>query len=243
MKYGYARVVIANAGLRGTSRGAEGSRLRTNFQREGFRQVDQGTPGIRQAYEVLTMVMCLVVANWTAWRDRAGICITSCMSFRRWAAASFRLAKAGATPPPSVGRLMMTIMGGIAEFERGLIRQRCEEGIERARRKGTKFGRPTALDPSQRRRVAERYAAGETMAELAPRVRGRRSDGLAGAAIATALGSEMPLRAPAAVEGDQFPQLGAGTAKSSRAHPAAPAESQTGRDRVPAAMIKPARAL
>jgi DNA invertase Pin-like site-specific DNA recombinase len=24
---------------------------------------------------------------------------------------------------------MMTIMGGIAEFERGLIRQRCEEGI------------------------------------------------------------------------------------------------------------------
>jgi DNA invertase Pin-like site-specific DNA recombinase len=66
-----------------------------------------------------------------------------------------------------VGLLMMTIMGGIAEFERGLIRKRCEEGIERAKRKGTKFGRPSALDGSQRRRVAERYAAGETMAELA----------------------------------------------------------------------------
>jgi DNA invertase Pin-like site-specific DNA recombinase len=66
-----------------------------------------------------------------------------------------------------VGRLVMTIMGGIAEFERNLIRKRCEEGIERARRKGTKFGRPTALDASQRRRIAERYAAGETMAELA----------------------------------------------------------------------------
>jgi DNA invertase Pin-like site-specific DNA recombinase len=66
-----------------------------------------------------------------------------------------------------VGRLMMTIMGGIAEFERGLIRKRCEEGIARAKRKGTKFGRPTALDASQRRRIAERYAAGETMAELA----------------------------------------------------------------------------
>jgi DNA invertase Pin-like site-specific DNA recombinase len=59
----------------------------------------------------------------------------------------------------------MTIMGGIAEYERNLIRKRCEEGIRRA--KGTKFGRPTALDHSQRRRVAERYAAGETMAELA----------------------------------------------------------------------------
>src|SRR6516165_9851337 len=66
-----------------------------------------------------------------------------------------------------VGRLVMTIMGGIAEFERSLIRKRCEEGIERAKRKGTKFGRPTALDASQRRRIAERYAAGETMAELA----------------------------------------------------------------------------
>ena len=66
-----------------------------------------------------------------------------------------------------VGRLVMTIMGGIAEFERSLIRKRCEEGIQRAKRKGTKFGRPTALDPSQRRRVAERYTAGETMAELA----------------------------------------------------------------------------
>jgi DNA invertase Pin-like site-specific DNA recombinase len=66
-----------------------------------------------------------------------------------------------------VGRLMLTIMGGIAEFERDLIRKRCEEGIARAKRKGTKFGRPTALDPGQRRRIAERYSAGETMAALA----------------------------------------------------------------------------
>jgi DNA invertase Pin-like site-specific DNA recombinase len=66
-----------------------------------------------------------------------------------------------------VGRLMLTIMGGIAEFERGLIRQRCEAGIERARANGKQFGRPTTLDAGQRRRVAERYAAGETMAEVA----------------------------------------------------------------------------
>src|SRR6476661_6367560 len=63
-----------------------------------------------------------------------------------------------------VGRLMLTIMGGIAEFERGLIRKRCEQGIERAKANGKQFGRPTALDAGQRRRIAERYA-GETMAE------------------------------------------------------------------------------
>ena len=61
---------------------------------------------------------------------------------------------------------MLTIMGGIAEFERGLIRKRCEEGIANAKRKGTKFGRPSALDAGRRRKIAERYAKGETMAEL-----------------------------------------------------------------------------
>jgi DNA invertase Pin-like site-specific DNA recombinase len=65
-------------------------------------------------------------------------------------------------------------MGGIVEFERGLIRKRCEEGIERAKAKGTQFGRPTRLDPSQRRRIAERYAAGETMADLAREYEARR---------------------------------------------------------------------
>lgn len=66
-----------------------------------------------------------------------------------------------------VGRLVMTIMGGVAEFERNLIRKRCEEGIARAKRKGTKFGRPAALDAGQKRTIAERYAKGETLAELA----------------------------------------------------------------------------
>jgi DNA invertase Pin-like site-specific DNA recombinase len=65
------------------------------------------------------------------------------------------------------GRLMLAIMGGIAEFERGLIRKRCDDGIARAKAKGTKFGRPSALDAGQRRKIAERYAAGETMAALA----------------------------------------------------------------------------
>ena len=66
-----------------------------------------------------------------------------------------------------VGRLMLTIMGGIGEFERGLIRKRCEEGIERAKRKGVTFGRKRKLDREMVRVAAERYVRGETMAELA----------------------------------------------------------------------------
>jgi DNA invertase Pin-like site-specific DNA recombinase len=44
---------------------------------------------------------------------------------------------------------MMTIMGAIAEFERGLIRKRTEECIERAKKRGKKFGPPERLDSGQ----------------------------------------------------------------------------------------------
>jgi DNA invertase Pin-like site-specific DNA recombinase len=67
----------------------------------------------------------------------------------------------------SHGRLMLTIMGGIAEFERDLIRKRCEEGIVRAKAKGVTFGRKRKLDKEMVRIAAERYAKGETMAQLA----------------------------------------------------------------------------
>jgi DNA invertase Pin-like site-specific DNA recombinase len=65
------------------------------------------------------------------------------------------------------GRLMLTIMGGIAEFERGLIRKRTDEGIERAKKQGKKFGRPERLDAGQKRVIADRYGQGATIPELA----------------------------------------------------------------------------
>jgi DNA invertase Pin-like site-specific DNA recombinase len=77
------------------------------------------------------------------------------------------LADAWADTTTAHGRLMLTILGGLAEFERDLIRSRCEEGIQKARDQGKKFGRPSALDAGQRRKIADRYAGGEIMAELA----------------------------------------------------------------------------
>jgi len=66
-----------------------------------------------------------------------------------------------------IGKLVITIMSGIAQFERSLILSRTEAGIAKARAQGKKFGRPSALDIGQKRKIAERYAASETMAELA----------------------------------------------------------------------------
>jgi DNA invertase Pin-like site-specific DNA recombinase len=67
----------------------------------------------------------------------------------------------------SIGRLMVSIMSGIAQFERELIRARCEDGIARAKAKGITFGRKRKLNPEMIRVAAGRYAKGETMAQLA----------------------------------------------------------------------------
>ena len=59
------------------------------------------------------------------------------------------LGESWADTTTSVGRLMLTIMGGIAEFERQLIQARTADGIAAAKRKGTKFGRKRSLSPEQ----------------------------------------------------------------------------------------------
>lgn len=65
------------------------------------------------------------------------------------------------------GRLMVTILAGLAEFERELIRARTGEGRKRAQARGVKFGRPSALDNHQRKEALARLAAGETQADIA----------------------------------------------------------------------------
>src|SRR5215813_15586514 len=50
------------------------------------------------------------------------------------------------------GRLMLTVLGGLAEFERELIRARTGEGRARAKARGVKFGRPPKLRTSERKR-------------------------------------------------------------------------------------------
>src|SRR5205823_9162425 len=65
------------------------------------------------------------------------------------------------------GRLMLTVLGGLAEFERELIRARTGEGRKRAKDRGIKFGRPPKLTAHQRREALARLADGETQADVA----------------------------------------------------------------------------
>ena len=65
------------------------------------------------------------------------------------------------------GRLMLTVLGGLAEFERELIRARTGEGRERAKANGVKMGRKPKLTDHQKREAIRRRDHGdETLAEI-----------------------------------------------------------------------------
>lgn len=84
------------------------------------------------------------------------------------AGAGFKsLADTWADTTTAHGRLMLTILGGLAEFERELIRARTGDGRARAKANGVRFGRRPKLSEEQRNAVRDRRRNGETLAAIA----------------------------------------------------------------------------
>ena len=78
------------------------------------------------------------------------------------AGAGFKsLADTWADTTTAHGRLMLTVLGGLAEFERELIAARTGEGRKRAKARGVRFGHPPSL------KAIQRLAEGVTQADLA----------------------------------------------------------------------------
>ena len=87
------------------------------------------------------------------------------------------IAKAGATfkslgdpwcdTTSAHGRLMLTVLGGLAEFERHLILARTSEGRQRAQARGVRFGRKPSLTAHQRQEALARRARGEALVDIA----------------------------------------------------------------------------
>ncbi|MGY6547971.1 MAG: recombinase family protein [Roseinatronobacter sp.] len=77
------------------------------------------------------------------------------------------LADTWADTTTPTGRLILTVLGGLAEFERSLIKERTGEGRERARREGRRLGRPPKLTAHQRALIAEWRAQGQDNAQIA----------------------------------------------------------------------------
>jgi DNA invertase Pin-like site-specific DNA recombinase len=77
------------------------------------------------------------------------------------AKAQFRsLAEPWADTGTSTGRLMIAVLGGLADVERDLIRTRTAEGRSRAQKRGQRMGRPSKLTDAQKAEARRRRAGG-----------------------------------------------------------------------------------
>jgi DNA invertase Pin-like site-specific DNA recombinase len=65
------------------------------------------------------------------------------------------------------GKLMLTVLGGLAEFERDLIKSRTSEGLARAKANGVRMGRKPKLSHFQRQEALKRRDDGETLTAIA----------------------------------------------------------------------------
>jgi len=84
------------------------------------------------------------------------------------AGATFKsLGDAWADTTTPAGKLMLTVLGGLAEYERHLILSRTAEGRTRAQANGVRFGRKPILTSYQRAEALRRRAAGETLTSIA----------------------------------------------------------------------------
>lgn len=166
MKYGYARVSTD-----GQSVDAQVRQLTKAGCRKVFREVASGAKTDRaQLRRLLALldvgdVVTVTRLDRLARSTRDLLNTLAAITDKK---AGFRsLGDAWADTTTSHGRLMLTVLGGLAEFERDLIRSRTGEGRDRAKARGVKMGRKPKLNPHQRAEAIRRRDNGEAVREIA----------------------------------------------------------------------------
>src|SRR5450432_2532937 len=166
MIYGYARVSTD-----GQSVDAQVKQLRGAGAEKIFRETASGArtdrAGLRQALGRLGKGDVLMVTRLDrlARSTRDLLNTLAAVAVRE---AGFRsLGDTWADTTTAHGRLMLTVLGGLAEFERELICARTGEGRARAKARGVKMGRKPTLTPHQMREAIRRRDKGEPVREIA----------------------------------------------------------------------------
>jgi DNA invertase Pin-like site-specific DNA recombinase len=168
MIYGYAR-----GSTDGKGASAQARELRAAGARKIFREGPSGAKSDRvqlhhllaelAAGDVVTVTRLDQVARST--RDLLNTLATITEKN-----AGFRsLAEAWADTTTVYGRIVLTVLDGLAEFERELIRARTGEGRARAKASGKGLGRKPKLTPRQQREAIRRRDRGESLGEIARR--------------------------------------------------------------------------
>ncbi len=167
MIYGYARVSTD-----GQSVDAQVKQLRAAGADQVFRETASGARAdraqLRRALAQLAKGDVLMVTRLDRLARSTRDLLNTLDTIAK-AGAGFRsLGDAWADTTSAHGRLMLTILGGLAEFERELIRARTSEGRERAKAQGVKWGgRRSSPTINARRQSAAATRAKKRLPRLA----------------------------------------------------------------------------
>ena len=168
MKIGYMRV------------SSENDRQNTNLQRDALIQsgvdprhlfedkmsgISDKRPGLDKALAYLQPGDCLVV-----WKlDRLGRSLSHLLSIiadlRARSVAFASLTEHMDTTTPH-GDLMFNLFGSLAQYERALIKERINAGLEAARKRGRRGGRPLAITAEKKDAVFENLKSGKSKASI-----------------------------------------------------------------------------
>jgi len=166
MKHGYARVSTD-----GQSVEAQARQLAKAGCRKVFREVASGAKTdrqqLRRAIAALQPGDVLVVTRLDRLARSTRDLLNTLAAITERKAGFRSLADAWADTTTPHGRLMLTVLGGLAEFERELIRARTAEGRDRAKARGQHMGRPPKLTPHQQREAVKRRTKGEPIRDIA----------------------------------------------------------------------------
>ena len=166
MIYGYARVSTD-----GQSVTAQVAALTAAGADKVFREVASGAKTdraqLRRALDQLGAGDVLLVVRLDRLARSTRDLLNTLASIAERQAGFRSLSDAWADTTTAHGRLMLTVLGGLAEFERELIRTRTGEGRARAKARGQSLGRPFKLTDHQKREALKRREDGETLAEIA----------------------------------------------------------------------------
>ena len=166
MKYGYARVSTD-----GQSLDAQVKQLRAAGAEKVFRETASGArtdrAQLRRALDHLEKGDVLMVTRLDRLARSTRDLLNTLAAITGKGAGFRSLNDTWADTTTAHGRLMLTVLGGLAEFERELIRARTGEGRERAKAKGVKMGRKPKLTDHQKREAIKRRDHGkESLAEI-----------------------------------------------------------------------------
>ena len=165
MKYGYARVSTD-----GQSVDAQVRHLTKAGCKKVFREVASGAKTdraqLRRLLDQLEADDVLIVARLDRLARSTRDQLNTLAAITDQKAGFWSLGDAWADTTTSHGRLMLTVLGGLAELERALIQARTSEGRERAKARSVKLRRKLKLTPHQQKEAIMRRDQGEPVREI-----------------------------------------------------------------------------